>query len=514
MTQAKSIMQSAGNMVSNVVSTLGKSTAEADVCLLLEGTYPYVSGGVSSWTHELILQQPHLKFHIVSISPKGTDLSKKLYTFPRNVIGHTDVILQDLPVGVSSLAEYSKDICPKLYKPLASLNEGANIKDFSEILRLLSPLKNKIGEELLLNSKDTWAMLVRMYQESYSESSFLDYFWSWRVLMSGLFSVIAADLPNAKVYHTMSTGYAGLLAARAKIETNRPVILTEHGIYTNERRIEIASADWLEETASKTLSIDKTRFSLRDLWMNAFGSYSRICYESSDRIVTLFGGNQEAQVSDGADAAKMQIIANGVDLSRFNAVQRKERDYPVVSLVGRVVPIKDIKNFIRVLSILRNYIPDVKGYIIGPTDEDREYYEECVDMVEYLALGDTVTFTGKVQVDEYLAQTNVLVLTSISEAQPLVVLEAGACGIPVVATDVGSCRELIMGKADEAPYLGAGGAVVELSNPAETAKAIYTLLTDRKVYKDASMAIRSRVTTYYDKKDQIESYRKLYAGYI
>jgi glycosyltransferase involved in cell wall biosynthesis len=117
-------------------------------------------------------------------------------------------------------------------------------------------------------------------------------------------------------------------------------------------------------------------------------------------------------------------------------------------------------------------------------------------------------------VDEYLAQTNVLVLTSISEAQPLVVLEAGACGIPVVATDVGSCRELIMGKADEAPYLGAGGAVVELSNPAETAKAIYTLLTDRKVYKDASMAIRSRVTTYYDKKDQIESYRKLYAGYI
>jgi len=47
-----------------------KKIAKADVCLLLEGTYPYIKGGVSSWAHELIKNHSHLTFNIVSIMPK------------------------------------------------------------------------------------------------------------------------------------------------------------------------------------------------------------------------------------------------------------------------------------------------------------------------------------------------------------------------------------------------------------------------------------------------------------
>ena len=58
-----------------------------------------------------------------------------------------------------------------------------------------------------------------------------------------------------------------------------------------------------------------------------------------------------------------------------------------------------------------------------------------------------------------------LALTSISEAQPLVILEAGAAGVPTVATDVGACREMIEGPQSEVPPLGPGGAIVGLLIP-------------------------------------------------
>ncbi|HCO91851.1 MAG TPA: glycosyl transferase, group 1, partial [Alphaproteobacteria bacterium] len=85
-----------------------------------------------------------------------------------------------------------------------------------------------------------------------------------------------------RVYHALSTGYAGLVAARAKIETGRPVMLTEHGLYTNERRIELAMADWLHDTSAPTLELGKRHNDLRNVWTNAFSAYARACYETCD----------------------------------------------------------------------------------------------------------------------------------------------------------------------------------------------------------------------------------------
>ena len=482
----------------------------ADVCLLLEGTYPYVSGGVSAWTHDLIQKQSHLTFHIVSLLPRDFK-PEQVYEFPTNVIGHTVVHLQELTAGKPKLDVYSKHICADLKQPLTALNDVASLADFERIYAHIHAYRNDLGRDILLDGMDTWRLLVEMYEEGYMESSFLDYFWSWRAIMGSLYSIILAPLPAARVYHSLSTGYAGLMLARAKLETSCPVVLTEHGIYTNERRIEVASADWLEETASKTLTIDKMRRDLRDLWINTFTNYSRICYEACDRIVTLYEGNQKAQIEDGADPSKMQVIPNGINVQRFGTINREPSAYPVIALIGRVVPIKDIKSFIRSCGLLASYMPEFKAYIMGPTDEDREYFNECVAMITHMGLSKSITFTGKVAIDDYLKQVDVIVLTSISEAQPLVILEAGMAGIPTVATDVGACREMIMGKDSEEPYLGTGGAVVPLSNPRAVADAVYTLLANQEEYRKCSDAIRKRVQQYYNVEDQTKAYHDLYA---
>ena len=139
-----------------------------------------------------------------------------------------------------------------------------------------------------------------------------------------------ADLPAAKIYHTASTGFAGLLAARAKAETGAPIVLTEHGIYTNERRIEIVAADWLQQIKGNMLTIERMDVDLRDMWMRFFQRVGRLCYESCDEIVTLFGDNQKAQVSDGASIDRMSVIPNSVDVDGLSSLSQEKQSVPTI----------------------------------------------------------------------------------------------------------------------------------------------------------------------------------------
>src|SRR3546814_16701817 len=84
------------------------------------------------------------------------------------------------------------------------------------------------------------------------------------------------------------------------------------------------------------------------------------------------------------------------------------------------------------------------------------------DLVAELGIGNAVQFAGRVDVAQWLPRIDLIVLTSLSEAQPLVILEGGACGVPVVAPDVGSCREMIEGRTPTVDR--PGGIVTELVN--------------------------------------------------
>lgn len=490
-------------------------TRAADICLILEGTYPYVTGGVSNWAHDLIQEQNHLSFHLLAIVPRDGELELK-YNLPSNVVGITTVRLQDLPEGMPCPPAVAKRLHSMLKEPLSTLTseETFLLEDLRQMMQAMNGTNFKLGSHVLLDREEAWEQMIELYETGYEEHSLLDYFWSYRAIAGGLYSVLLAELPRADVYHAMSTGYAGMMAARAKIETGKPVFVTEHGIYTNERRIEVTAADWLEATASKALTIDKPRRDLRDMWIDSINNFSRVCYQGCDRIITLFKGNQVAQLEDGADPAKMQVIPNGVDIKRFGNIAARRQAVPTIALIGRVVPIKDIKTFIRACGLLKQYSPDIKAYILGPTDEDKNYFQECMTMVQMLGLENNVIFTGRVQVDDYLKQIDLLVLTSLSEAQPLVILEAGAAGIPIVATDVGACKEMVYGAEDESPNLGQGGIITGLASPAATAEAIYTLLSDNDRYQRCSQVIRERIAQFYNQTIQQSAYRTLYQTYL
>jgi len=483
-------------------------STKADICLILEGTYPYVLGGVSQWAHDLIRDLPDHSFHLLTVVAPSTDTTPQ-YDLPNNVVGVTTVVLQSLPPGNILFGGAGK-LFARLKDPLLGLKTRGSLEDLKQVLDVLGPLRGKLGRRTLLDSEEAWEFMVDMYESHFSGQSFIDYFWSWRGLFESLYSVLLAELPKAGVYHAVSTGYAGLLAARAVLETGRAALLTEHGIYTNERRIEISISDWVKSPALSRLTIDKPGADLKDFWIRTFENYSRVCYQAVDRVITLYKGNQRFQEVDGAPPEKFSIIPNGIDVGLFAGIPREKNPMPTIALIGRVVPIKDVKTYIRAVAILVKSHPDLLAYVIGPKNADADYYEECQSLTNHLGLESNILFTGRVDPKDYLGKIDVNVLTSVSEAQPLVILEAAALGIPTVATDVGSCREMVLGHDEASEALGPGGEITPLSSPQATAQAVDRLLTDREWHARASRACRQRVERHYNKADLVALYREMY----
>lgn len=482
---------------------------ETDVCILVEGCYPYIPGGVSAWIDWLIRSQTETSFQIVALWPRPTDQPPR-YALPPNVVALHHLYLQDFGAEPKKRLK----LPPNLDELTAAFSDLMNHGGRSPLTRMeaaLAATRGSLPMPVLFNSPVAWEIVRSSYAAEMPYGSFLHYFWAWRALFGGLLATIEFSLPRAKVYHTISTGYAGVLAARAALETGRPALLTEHGIYTNERRIELLMADWVADTVDKGHAVSDPRLDLRDMWVRAFEAYARTCYECMTEVITLYEDNQRAQRFLGAGPDNLTVIANGIDLKRFAALRTAhDDDRPTVALIGRVVPIKDVKTFITAAALLKKRVPDVEALILGPTDEDADYFEECRSLVSSLGLEDTVTFTGTVNITEHLPRIHVVALTSLSELQPLVILEAGAAGIPFVATNVGSCREILEGRPDEAPPLGPGGIVTGLVAPEEIAKAMAALLTDPARRRRYGETLRERVRRYYTSEKAADSYRSLY----
>ena len=487
----------------------------ADVCLLLEGTYPFVSGGVSSWVHQLLLAHSDLSFHLVCLTPDDRPRVQKFQP-PDNVRSVTCIPLQSLPMGQRVPSKQTRRAVEALLAIVDRLLRGvATVDDLTSFAKQATGLGGLAGRALLLDSRMAFETVKAGYDQIGSDSSFLDFFWSWRSLASAVLAVLLPPLPEARCYHAVSTGFAGLLGARLAAATGRPLILTEHGIYTNERRIEIAMADWLYQGPEMSFAPRKVSRDLRDLWIEAFEGFARLTYAAADPVVTLYRGNQRLQLRDGATPARLSIIPNGVDFERYAAVVRDPAPRaPTVALIGRVVPIKDIKTFIRAVGLLRRSIPDARGEILGPLEEDPAYARECAALIRQLSLDDAITLQGPVIVQDWLARIDISVLTSISEAQPLTILEAGAAGIPCIATDVGACREMIEADPPGENPLAAGGAVTPIANPTATANAMATLLADRRRWTSASRGMQERVRTRFLKSDCDRAYARLYGRAI
>ena len=494
----------------------GVSGPAADICLILEGTYPYVTGGVSAWIHQLIGALPELRFAIFHISATAGETHEPRYTMPSNVVSLVDVGIHggdEAPAKGEPLPAAGWE---HIWRYHEELKDGRS-DGLDELLRRVCPHAGA-GPSVrdFIYGKPSWEIVRRLYETRAPDISFIDYFWTWRFTHLPMFRLLHAPVPEASVYHTVSTGWAGMVAATQRARRGRPMLLTEHGIYSRERRVEIDQAEWIyvQRQAPMTLAAGPGFF--KELWTRLFERLSRITYAHADRIVTIFEGNRQAQIRDGADPAKTLVVPNGINMEPLAALSRIEPGDGEfrVGFVGRVVPIKDVKTFIRAIKIVVGAVPGARAVIAGPGDEDPEYLVECQTLAATLRVADRIEFTGRVDVKTIYPRIDVLVLTSISEGLPLVILEAAAAGIPVIATDVGACRELLEGRLPADRALGASGLVTGLADPGATARAIVSLARDAGLCREMGRAAQARVRAHYQEADLIRNYREIYGGLL
>jgi glycosyltransferase involved in cell wall biosynthesis len=490
---------------------------KVDVMLLLEGTFPYVSGGVSSWVNQIIKGFPDLDFGAVFIGSKADEYDGFKYSLPPN-LKHLQVHYLRDEHSIPPAAPCAGD--PQGFEILKRLHGWfANpcpdgLPDKLKQVSFYESSRGGVDYRQFLYAYRSWEYICTLYRERCTDPSFVDYFWTVRNMHAPIWQLaaIANSLIPARVYHTVSTGYAGFLGGLLHHHTGRPLLLSEHGIYTKERRIDIYNNDWIQDNRN-ALQRDPTEISyFRDLWIRFFETLGRFCYDAAGRIVSLYEGVRQRQISDGAPPERICVIPNGIDLARFAPLRSRRPDKTpmVIALLGRVVPIKDIKTYIRAIRILVNHIPDLEGWIVGPDDEDQGYAAECRALADTLEIGGNVRFTGFMNPVELFPQIGLLVLTSISEGLPLVALEGFAAGLPLVATDVGACRQLVEGAGEEDRALGLSGAIVPINNPQAVAEACLPLLEDQQLWNQASQAGSSRVEAYYTQQQMFARYHGLY----
>lgn len=491
----------------------------ADIALLLEGTYPYISGGVSSWVHQIITGFPDLRFAVVFLGSRPEDYGPIRYELPPNLVHVEAHYLFD---AAERPAQRTLRTDPAAFTHVKALHrywqEPDNVPAGTDPQALFGAVVDRfddqLGEAHFLRGDQAWQHLCEQYEERCTDPSFVDYFWTVRTMHAPLWKLkrIADGLIPVKAFHTVSTGYAGLLGAMCKRKHGRSLVLSEHGIYTKERKIDLFGARWIADNRS-VLQRDLTELSyFRELWIRFFQGIGRACYESSDQIIALYEANRRRQVADGARGERTSTIPNGIDIARFSPLRALRPDAvpPVLCLIGRVVPIKDVKNFIRALRSVINQMPEAEGWIAGPENEDPAYAEECKLLIASLGLQDRVRFLGFQRLTELLPKVGLVVLSSISEALPLVLLEGFAAGVPAVSTDVGSCRQLIEGLDDADRAIGASGRVVGLADPKALADAAVELLSDPVAWQRASDAGVERVHRYYSLELMLGRYRAVY----
>ena len=272
--------------------------------------------------------------------------------------------------------------------------------------------------------------------------------------------------------------------ARAVGSRGTPIILTEHGRH------------WPDVVSAKRRWCNR-------LLLSRFADRINACCQ--------FSASALAKV-DGFPGDRVEVIYNGVDTDQFaqrptadkrTALRTKlgldiNRQY--VAMIARFHPVKDHESLLRAFQIVCRKRDDADLLLIG----DGELRDRLEALVKELDIGDRVQFWGvRHDVPEILRSIDVFTLSSVSEAASLTLLEAMACGCPVVVTEVGGNPEIV---AD-----GQTGRLAPRQDPSALAAALNDLLDDPAHARTLGEQARRSILQRFQLQQAVARYESLYA---
>jgi glycosyltransferase involved in cell wall biosynthesis len=221
---------------------------------------------------------------------------------------------------------------------------------------------------------------------------------------------------------------------------------------------------------------------------------------------------QEITTHRIASPDKVEVVRNGIDTRRFQEPADTDSlrqslgiplDAPVIGTIGRLSEIKRQDLLLRAFHDLRTNIPNAHLLLVG----DGPLLSELRQLATTLGLDGSIHFAGyQPEPQQFLHLMNVFTLTSRSEGMPLVILEAWAAGVPIVASDAGGLPELIQH--------GQTGLLFPSGDVQALATAIGQMLTDPAYARTMAEAGLRRVESTYHARHMAETYHARYLNLI
>jgi len=282
---------------------------------------------------------------------------------------------------------------------------------------------------------------------------------------------------------------SSFLAAKIAKRYGKPLVLTQHNTFIEYNNI------W--DSAEK----------LNDL------AIGKQVLKEADKIIAVSNATRNYVLSLGADPEKTLVLHNGVDLNRFKPLLNVKgemrmklgisEDEYVVLTVRRLVYKNGVDTLLESAEIAVKKNPKLVFVVVGKGPD----FEEVKERIAQLGMQRNFRLTGFVSDEDLPFYYNVADLFALpsksGEGLPLVALEAMACGLPVVATDVGGTSEVL-----NADY----GKLVPPNSPVSLAEAV--LEFSRKDLATLKKKLRTMVEQKYSWERNVTKLSKIYEELI
>jgi glycosyltransferase involved in cell wall biosynthesis len=287
---------------------------------------------------------------------------------------------------------------------------------------------------------------------------------------------------NAHLIHANFAG-VGILAVFLKFAFNIPFVLTLHGF---------------PQPGSNGRIVEKFKYSIEKKLMHFVGS-------RASAIVVV--SNYEKEMLTSNFGLKSEVIHNGIDLSLIKPFEKKwakkeigfrETDF-VALFVGKLIPNKDPLTLIKSIKYASNKRENLRLVIVGTGELD----EEIRSKTKKLELEDRVRFFGFIKKEKLsvcYSAADLFVLPSVNEPFGIVLLEAMAFGLPIIASDSGACPEVI----------GKAGVLFKQGNYKDLGEKIIKLMTDFRLRRQLADLGLKRVKQVFSIKENIQKHLNLY----
>jgi glycosyltransferase involved in cell wall biosynthesis len=379
-------------------------------------------------------------------------------------------------------AQLSKEAFPALVDFFNGASEGKALG----LENLIAALPRGIVGKSWLRSRSYWDFIKANYQKNDADGAFLEYFWTSYGLDSMMLDSLnfVNEIPEADVYHCVSTGFAGFAGAMAKAAFKKPLVITEQGLYLKERRNDLTRQKVSESYGKQLMQFSE--------------SMIRTSYKYVDKLVPPCLSHIPIERDLGADVNKIRVISNGIEIERFQPAERPERT-PVIGCFARVVPIKGVTDLIEAAKIVLDKC--TAEFVMLGDIQDQQYYEECQELVQKLGIGDHFKFMGHINPVEWYPKVDIFTLASLSEGVPYALLEAMSSGLPSVCTAVGGVPEILSGGV---------GFVIPPGQPEQLAGKYIELITNRELRLEMGARATQKAKTHYTIQKMGHDFNELY----